>query len=303
MKNNTKEKIEHSEKEKELIQSAEAMGGLKMIQGVAHFLLDSALIHSVEAVEANKSWKGLYASFGDFLDNNPFLPFRREKFYELSKALRATGDKKFDWMIGLKIPAKTILQLKAIGTDMELDEERDEIVVTTEDNKTRIPNERRAVRELLKQVKFELSERDRQTRKQEKENEKLRKAIDEKERQIANLKNTNTVDMLNVNGDLLDARLALTKAYDHLIAECKKLGPEDKDKFYEPLIQTIGNLDHELRIALRTERRVAEAIPKKLVGDSFDDCMNNYFDSMDMTTISDVIEEANDDELSKLMKP
>ncbi|MGE0133288.1 MAG: hypothetical protein AB7U82_34860 [Blastocatellales bacterium] len=154
------------------IQAAEFVGAANAVQQIAESL-NAQAIQAWEIFQQDKLYEAYGCStFVQFLERHPKLGLTKNKYYDRKQLLEAEGAETFDLLNSLQVPIKVRKQLTA-GT---IAIEGDDLIVG--DKRAPISDQRQ-VKRLIAQIVEELDRSETKAAKTTKENEKLKKRLDE----------------------------------------------------------------------------------------------------------------------------
>lgn len=274
----------------------EFQGALNLMHRM-HENLGANLIHGIMKVEDEKLWRRMgYKSFVDYL-NSDKVPFGSTKFYDLKKLLKHEKPEAFNFLSDRKISRLTRLLLAENNVAIELDADTGEIVIQG----NRAPaDDTAAVIELVNAVKDSLVLRDHREnadkKATEKATKKLKKDLEERDRMIANLQNTN-FNALASSPHML-ARLDLGIAYNRMREAVLALSTIEKDQFSDDVLEDIARWSEDIRVCYKTDTpRQKPAIPTTLVGDTIDENIANFLHEINI----DAAVDENDAKLTNML--
>lgn len=263
------------------------LGGAN-IAGKIATSLETEAIKTLIRFQEEKLYEPLgYSTFVQFLNESEYAPMTKSQFYERKAMLEKEGDKLFDLLTEVGV---SIRQRKLLGKgSVELS--GDVVTIHDGEESTAIAlSDRVRLLETLSALADANAEK---SIKLERQKEKIDKHADEKRDLYDEIDRVRASKAAPSPDDHMIARVELGLAFSRLRDIVTSLSGIEKDQFRDSVLEDVAGWTADLRQAYNpgtaAERPAAEA---EIVGDTFDDALNNFLDKVDLDDV------ANDGELA-----
>lgn len=276
----------HSEAARD--RSLRLSGGFRAAMNISR-LVGSEVIRGLERFQAEECWRDLgFESFAAYLAS-PESPMKKSTYYDLKGLLEREGDAVFDLYANLGLKPRVWKQLGTGQVEFDGsmvrvkadDGEETEIDIT---DRSRLLETLTALADANAEKSIKL---ERQKDTLAKHDDKVRELYDE----IDKAKAAKAADF--AADAHMTARVELGLAFGRLTDIVSQMTDVEREALRDAVLENVAGWSTSLRMAYRTDSSPT-GVPTTLVGDTFEECLDNFLDNVDLDAIADT----NDAELA-----